>query len=209
MMASASGTRRLTSTEQQRLLESFYEEIYREKRHFSDEDLSQFEEEYDDVDNDSGIDNEDEDFVIGEVENDDPNWDIDAEPDKSDDEPLVTQNIPRNQKFGSQSGVTNSENFENVLEQTSAEYVWSNKAGEHEEWQTQTPTSNTNPKRAGRRSAKDLPLPGGPTRIAKEKATSPAAVWSLMIPDDVLLKVVNYSNIKITQFFCTSWGKNL
>ena len=55
--------------------------------------------------------------------------------------------------------------------------------------------------RAGRRSAKDLPLSGGPTRIAKEKATSPAAVWSLMIPDDVLLKVVNYTNIKITQLF--------
>ena len=136
---------------QQRLLESFYEVIYREERHFADEDLSQFEEENDDVDNDGGIVNEDEDFVIEEVENDDPSRDIDAEPDESDDKPLVTQNIPRQQKFGSQSGVTNSENFEKVLEQTSAEYVWSNKAGEHEEWQTQKPTSNTNLKRAGRR----------------------------------------------------------
>ena len=40
MMASASGTRRLTSTEQQRLLESFYEEIYREEQHFAEEDFA-------------------------------------------------------------------------------------------------------------------------------------------------------------------------
>ena len=194
--------------EQNRLLQNFYDEIYDEERNFADDDTPQFENETDDVDADvvdADIDNEDEqqDFTI---DDDDPNRDEDAEEPDSDDEPLITQRIPRKQKFGSQSGVCNAENYDKVLEQLAEKYVWSNKAGERMEWDTVKPTTVTNPNRAGRRSAKDLPLPEGPTRFARARlaranATSPAATWSLMITDDMLLEAVNYTNVKITKIF--------
>ena len=79
-------------------------------------------------------------------------------------------------------------------------FEWKNKKGVSLKWTTQRPTSETNPKRAGRRSAKDLQVLGGPTNLARRNSDSPGTIWSCMISDDLLMKVVNNTNKKISLF---------
>ena len=59
----------------------------------------------------------------------------------------------------------------------------------------------------GRRSASNIVPPGGPTRTAQNKAKSPAENWSLMIPDDIVMRIVGYTNTKITQLHEITGGR--
>ena len=79
--------------------------------------------------------------------------------------------------------------------------MWSNKSGERYEWCTlkQTDTENACGRGRGQQSASNIVPPGGPTRTAQNKAKSPAETWSLMIPADIVMKIVGYTNTKITQ----------
>ena len=49
------------------------------------------------------------------------------------------------------------------------------------------------------RSASNVCFSGGPTTKAQRNAKSPLDTWSLMVPDDEIMKIVNYSKKKITE----------
>ena len=199
IMPSATGTRRLTTTEQDQLLDNFYDAIYEDEQHFGDddaapgfEDESPEDEEEEAFADDSGDDDGDDTNV--EERQDDPNLDSDA----SDTEETLSTPVRRKQKFTSGLDVTDIDNFDAIPEQVDEKFVWSNKAGERIEWTTRKQNSTTNPTRRGRRPARDLPQPGGPTAYARARATTPGTLWTAMMTDETLLKIVNYTNQKIT-----------
>ena len=45
----------------------------------------------------------------------------------------------------------------------------------------------------------DICSPGGPTAKAHHGAKSPAKTWLLMITDEEIIKIVHYTNVKITE----------
>ncbi len=195
--------RRLTEREQGNLLDDFYSEIYAADNNFHGANNRQFEGEGNRSDDDDGREGEDADIqfdanVIDDIVDDvvDENLDTDIPEDERDDE--VT--LPRKQKFRSQKDVCDERNYEKLPEQDLQMFQWSNKNGDTVDWTTRKPTADVNPTNRGRRPAKDLPRPGGPTRYAKLNSRTLTKTWQLTMTDDILMKVVSRTNKKITEF---------
>ena len=183
--------RRLTAGEQDELLSKFYEEIYNEDGDFHGDNVARFRDDASDDEETEVVTNENNtDFVADEI---DPNLDTGIPIDERDDE--VT--LPRKQKFRTQRDVCDERNFEKLPEQNPQTFEWSNKNEDSVKWTTNKPSNDSNPNRAGRRAARDLPTVGGPTREAIANSETALSTWQVMISDDLLMKVVNYTNKKI------------
>ena len=189
--------RKLTAGEQTKLLDDLYEEIYHEDLPFHGEGIH-FE-----AENDSETDDvaeEDENVAAGE-ETVDVNLDTDIPDDERDSD--SEDPLPRKRKYKSQKDLLNDEMYEKLPDQPVKTFVWSNKSGDRREWTTNKPSAENIPRNAGRRSAKDISLAGGPTRFAKLNSKTILETWSSMITDDILMKVVDFTN-KRMQVFLTS-----
>ena len=183
------------------MLENLYEEIYQDEQDFHGAGSFRFEDENEDHDDDvdvSDVDNEADD-VDFEPKAVDPNLDTEVPVDDTEVEVL-----PRKRKFRSPSDVCDERNYEALPAQEPRVFEWKNKKGASLKWTTQRPSSETNPKRAGRRSAKNLSVYGGLTNLARRNSDSPGTIWSYMISDDLLMKVVNNTNKKISLFLETN-----
>ena len=192
----ASSLSRLTTSEQEKLLAAFYKEIYQEERNFANNgEVPKF------VDEDeSDDDDHDDDFVetdadVGEETVIDINRDEEAPEDEPEPEPAISWK----HKFSSYEKVCDSNNCEILPDQEEETFVWSNKCGDRYEWST-LKNDVVNTIGRGRRSAANICLSsGGPTTMDQRNAKSPVNTWSLMIPDCEIMKIVNFTNKKITQ----------
>ena len=105
---------------------------------------------------------------------------------------MVTDEVPKKQKFKSADVVCN---YSAVPEQPEETFRWSNRQGEHMEWTTwKAFVSTPNPRYAGRRAAKDLLTGQGPTLLARKNCDTVDSIWSQMITDEDLVKVVELTN---------------
>ena len=185
---------------------NFYEDIYQGERNFGDDNaLPNFIDDNDEAGNqdddiefametlvDAGDD--DQDNVVADQT--DSNRDPEAE---EDIEPSTTQSILKKQRFSDYTKVCNVDNYDKLPEQEEETFVWSNKARDRYEWCTLKKGAVENVCGRGRKPATQINSPGGPSPTARKEATSPADTWSLMIEDDLLMKVVDNTNRKITE----------
>lgn len=191
-MASSSRSRsRLTQGEQEQLIANFLDQVQTD-----DGSVNGIFEGDDDDEDDVPL----ADFRVEEAEEEeeeeDENRDVEAETDDEEDDV-----VPRKQRFKYQSDVTNLNNYDSIPEQESKTFVWSIKSSNLQyTWNTKKPESEANPKGAGRKPIRDKPTRGGPTRHARNHASSESEIWSQMITDGMLNKVVNFTNQKITIF---------
>ena len=87
-----------------------------------------------------------------------------------------------------------------VPEQPPATFKLKIQAGEEMAWTTQQPfAQNLNPKCAGRRSLKDLSIVSRPTRLARNNCDTLDEPWRLMVTDESLQEVADFTNIKISK----------
>ena len=189
----ASSSRKLTATEQEKLLAKFYKEIYQGERNFAtNEEVSAF------VDEDKPDDDiHDDDVLETKADiNGVPVIDVNRDEEAPENEPEAK--IPWNQKFSNYEKVCDSSNYDQLPDQEEESFVWSNKAGDCYEWCT-LKNNVLNNIGLGRRSVANVCSSGGPTTKAQRNAKSPVDTWSLMIPDDEVMKVVNYTNKNITE----------
>ena len=184
----ASSSWKLIATKQGKFPASFYKEICQEEQNFvTNEEVSAFvdEDEPDDdihddvVETKAGIDGEQ---VI------DLNRDAEA--------PEVATNSQK-QKFLNNEKVCDSSNFDQLPDQEET-FTWSNKGGDCYEWCTQKKDVLKNIGH-GHRSAANVCSSGGATAKDQQNAKSPVDTCSLVIPDDEVMEVMNYTNKKITE----------
>ena len=192
-------SRRLTTGEKNQLLSDFYRDIYEGERNFADTTLPDFagEEFGDDSDEDFEAEENDDVDVATELDDaeNDPNRDEDVEVDI--EEPTAAR--PKKQKFANVEKLCDSNNYDRLPDQPDETFVWSNKAGDRYEWCTMTAGYAENVSRRGLTPAANICKPGGPTRAAKNKSNLPSETWSLMIPDDIIMKIAEYTNTKTSE----------
>ena len=172
--------RKLTTAEQDRLLDDFYRDIYADDGNLNDENNLQFQDEGGGSDEDDNVDYTNEPAV------EDENRDQDVSEDEED------IRLPRKQKFRTQKDVCNLDNFDKIPEQETGTFMWTHKSKDSTTCITTRPNIEANPRNRGRRPARDLPQLGGSTRLAQQLCKSEAGSWNAFISDDNLLKIVNY-----------------
>ena len=110
----------------------------------------------------------------------------------------MTDELPTKQKFKSAQELCNDDNYDALPEQPEATFRWSNRQVESMKWNTRKPFVNApNPKYAGRRPAKDLLSGQGPSPLAKENCDTADSIWSQMITDEDVQKLVDLTNEKL------------
>ena len=135
------------------------------------------------VENETGVDGE-------------PVIDLNRDEEAPEDEHEAA--IPWKQKFSNYEKVHDSSNYDQLPDQEEETFVWSNRVGDCYKW-CKLKKDVLNNIGCGRRSAANFCSSGGPTTKAQRNAKSPVDTWSLMIPDDEVMKIVNYTNKKIIE----------
>ena len=180
--------RRVTQGESDRNLQQLYREIY--ECPFEPDTIG-FQNE-DDDDDDAAATNiqldEENQEEANEVVDDKRDYDV-------PEDPVLTDEVPKKQKFKSADEVCNEDNYNAVPEHPEETFRWSNRQGEHMEWTTPKAfVSTQNPRYAGRRAAKDLPMGQGPTPLARKNCDTVNSIWRQMITDEDLMRVVELKN---------------
>ena len=93
-----------------------------------------------------------------------------------------------------------SSNYNQLPDQEKETFVWSNKAGDCYELCTLKKYVLNNIGHSWRPAANICFSDGLPTK-AQQNAKSPVDTWSFMIPDDEVMKIVNYTNKKVTELY--------
>ena len=189
----ALSSRKPTATKQEKLLANFYKQIYQGEQNFvTNEEVSAF------VDEDEPDDNIHEDDVVETETGVDGKPVIDLNRDEEAPEDEHETAILWKKKFSNYEKMHDSSNYDQLPDQEEETFVWSKRAGDCYKW-CKLKKDVLNNIGCGRRSAANFCSSGGPTTKAQRNVKSPVDTWSLMTPDDEVMKIVNYTNKKITE----------
>ena len=132
MQSTKPAKRRFTTQQQpQQLLDDFYAEL---DEGLFEQVISGFKAEVEDDEDDDDDDDDDGDIyeAVPEEEDDDVNKDVDAQEDE-----VLTDELPKKQRFVSTDTVCDNNNFQTVPEQPPETFKWKNQADEEMVWKTQ------------------------------------------------------------------------
>lgn len=175
--------RKLTATEQERLLQQFYDEL--------DDDtfLGHSLEGEDDIPPD---DDSSESDSSGECE-------IDMGLDEDVPVDDIVDNPPRKQLFSNLDDVLNLDNYEQLPEQEYALFEYQNSSKTLTmQWETQNPQNRN---RSGRLSNRNIIRNKPGPRSAAKIVSNPLEAFSLFIPDELLDTIVQHTNDNIGHFY--------
>ena len=181
MQSTKPAKRRFTTQQQpQQLLDDFYAEL---DEGLFEQVISGFKAEVEDDDDDDDDDDDGDIYeAVPEEEDDDVNKDVDAQEDE-----VLTDELPKKQRFVSTDTVCDNNNFQTVPEQPPETFKWKNQADEEMVWKTQRLfIQNPNPKRPRRRSLKDLPIVSRPTHVAKKNCDAVDGQWRSIVTGEAL-----------------------